>query len=75
MKFDMTKDYSKHIDRFMSKDTEGSNGYDFDAALYQLKRDDVNLVNAQDHSFVKGMPYPEHFAESLRAQNQMLKDK
>ena len=76
MKFNMNYDYTKNIDKQMSEiDRAVEEKYNYNSVLEQLKKDNVNINEAEYHPMISEMPFPEHFAQSLRKENAMLKEK
>lgn len=75
-KFDIHGDYRKDISKYMGNvDRAVDDKYNYEAVLNQIGGADVNVSTLDSNSFIKNMPFPEHFAESLRQENAMLRDK
>ena len=49
--------------------------YNYNSMLEQLKKDNVNLNEAEYHPMINHMPFPDHFADSLRKENAKLKER
>lgn len=73
-KFDMHKNYQRELDPSKTQLDPNMNKYNYESALLQLNSKETDLSNLEKEEYIKNMPFPDHFMNSLKTENAQMRD-
>lgn len=73
-KFNIHKNYTDSAQFVDLTKQPIQSSYNYESVIRQLNGTNPNIYNLENHSLIQGMPYPQHFVESLKMENELLRD-